>query len=120
MALHALGNHHIHNDTQRNYTLAKVCVCACACLCVLEDMYLYGMFRISSHISPPYLKIYLEKGSALNSPDSLFSLAMLYKEGLGLKQKDIFQAVQLLAQAINLGHERSMNYLGHALYDTGT
>lgn len=60
---------------------------------------------------------YFLKAAAHRSDDAHFSLAMLYREGLGCP-KDIPRSVAHLAVAASWGHVRALNFLAHALYDS--
>lgn len=59
---------------------------------------------------------YFLKAAALQNDDAHFSLAMLYREGLGCP-KDVPRSVAHLAVAASWGHSRALNFLAHALYD---
>jgi hypothetical protein len=59
---------------------------------------------------------YFLKAAALRNDDAHFSLAMLYREGLGCP-KDVPRSVAHLAVAASWGHLRALNFLAHALYD---
>jgi TPR repeat protein len=59
---------------------------------------------------------YFLKAAALHSDDAHFSLAMIYREGLGCP-KDIPRSVAHLAVAASWGHVRALNFLAHALHD---
>jgi TPR repeat protein len=59
---------------------------------------------------------YFLKAAALHSDDAHFSLAMIYREGLGCP-KDIPRSVAHLAVASSWGHVRALNFLAHALHD---
>lgn len=59
---------------------------------------------------------YFLKAAALRSDEAHFSLAMIYREGLGCP-KDLPRSVAHLAVAASWGHLRALNFLAHALYD---
>jgi TPR repeat protein len=59
---------------------------------------------------------YFLKAAARHSDDAHFSLAMIYREGLGCA-KDVPRSVAHLAVAASWGHVRALNFLAHALHD---
>ena len=61
--------------------------------------------------------MYFKKAADGGNMDSMYTLAVMLKDGDGADKPDIPAAVRYLAQASSGGHVQSMNYLAHALYD---
>eukprot|EP01038_Epipyxis_sp_PR26KG_P017360 gene17360-23977_t len=72
------------------------------------------------HFSEPrnesLARYYLLRAVELNSPEGMFSLAMLHREGIG-GQVSIPYCLFFLSLGASRGHVRSINFLAHALFD---
>ena len=78
---------------------------------------LHAMGNVYADIDADKARRYYLRAARLGSPEGLFQLAVMSMKGEGKREPDVPRAVLFLAEAINRGHIRSMNFLAHALYD---